>query len=80
MIVIRNNVERIIDDNELEKFKNKGFKEINVSSVDKKVPEASKKPLSKMKVDELKELAAELGLEADGLTADELRKVIKDNQ
>lgn len=40
----------------------------------------TKTPLSKMKVDELKDLAADLGIAADGLTADELRKVIKENQ
>lgn len=40
-----------------------------------------KVPLSKMKVDDLRALANELGIEsADGLTADELRKVIKDAQ
>lgn len=40
----------------------------------------TKTPLSKMKVDELKDLASELGLTADGLTADELRKIIKEAQ
>ena len=40
-----------------------------------------KVPLSKMKVDNLRSLAAELGIEdIEGLTADELRKVIKDVQ
>ena len=40
-----------------------------------------KVPLSKMKVDDLRALANELGIEdTDGLTADELRKVIKTAQ
>ena len=40
-----------------------------------------KVPLSKMKVDDLRALAKELGIEEiDGLTADELRKVIKTAQ
>lgn len=39
-----------------------------------------KVPLSKMKVEALKALAEELGLESDGLNGDELRKIIKDAQ
>lgn len=42
--------------------------------------ETKKVPLSKMKLDDLKVLADELGLESDGLNCDELRKIIKDAQ
>ena len=36
--------------------------------------------LSKMKVDELRALAEEMGIDHAGLNAEELRKVIKDEQ
>lgn len=39
-----------------------------------------KLPLSKMKLDDLKSLAIELGLDVEGLNCDELRKIIKDAQ
>ena len=42
--------------------------------------ETKKVPLSKMKLDDLKALADELGLESEGLNCDELRKIIKDAQ
>lgn len=42
--------------------------------------EPKKVPLSKMKIDDLKSLAEELGLDSNGLNCDELRKIIKDAQ
>lgn len=40
----------------------------------------TKTPLSRMKLEDLKILATELGLDTDGLNCDELRKIIKDAQ
>lgn len=42
--------------------------------------DSKKVPLSKMKLDDLKQLANELGLESAGLNCDELRKIIRDKQ
>lgn len=42
--------------------------------------ESRKVSLSKMKLDDLKSLAEELGLDGSGLNCDELRKIIKDAQ
>lgn len=42
--------------------------------------EVKKVPLSKMKLDDLKQLANELGLESAGLNCEELRKIIRDAQ
>lgn len=47
---------------------------------DDKCNEVKKIPLSKMKLDDLKSLAIELGLDDEGLNCDELRKIIKDAQ
>lgn len=77
--VINGNVERIIEDVKLEKYKSLGYKEI--SSSGKNDNASGKKPLSKMKVDELKALATELKIEnIDSLTKDELVAVIKEAQ
>ena len=59
--IINSNVERIIEDEMLEKYKALGYKEISSSKANDNAPE--NKPLSKMKVDELKALATELGIE-----------------
>lgn len=42
--------------------------------------EEKKVSLSKMKLEDLKQLANKLGLESDGLNCDELRKIIRDAQ
>ena len=71
--IINSNVERIIEDEAL------GYKEISSSKANDNAPE--NKPLSKMKVDELKALATELGIEnTDSLTRDELIAVIKEKK
>ena len=77
--IINSNVERIIEDEMLEKYKALGYKEISSSNANDNAPE--NKPLSKMKVDELKALATELGIEnTDSLTRDELIAVIKEKK
>ena len=74
--IINSNVERIIEDEMLAKYKALGYKEISSSKANDNAPE--NKPLSKMKVDELKALATELGIEnTDSLTRDELIAVKK---
>ena len=78
-IVINGNVERIIENEKLEKYLSLGYKE--VSSSEKNDNVVGKKSLSKMKVDELKALATELGIESiDSLNKDELIAVIKEAQ
>ncbi len=77
--IINGNVERIIEDEKLAKYKALGYKEISSSKANDNAPE--NKPLSKMKVDELKALATELGIEnTDSLTRDELIAVIKEKK
>lgn len=78
-IVINGNVERIIENEKLEKYLSLGYKEVSSSETNDNV--VGKKSLSKMKVDELKALATELGIESiDSLNKDELIAVIKDAQ
>lgn len=77
--IINSNVERIIEDEMLAKYKALGYKEISSSKANDNAPE--NKPLSKMKVDELKALATELEIEnTDSLTRDELIAVIKEKK
>ncbi len=77
--IINSNVERIIEDEMLAKYKALGYKEISSSKANDNAPE--NKPLSKMKVGELKALATELGIEnTDSLTRDELIAVIKEKK
>ena len=77
--IINSNVERIIEDEMLAKYKALGYKEISSSKANDNAPE--NKPLSKMKVDELKALATELGIDnTDSLTRDELIAVIKEKK
>ena len=77
--IINSNVEKIIEDEMLAKYKALGYKEISSSKANDNAPE--NKPLSKMKVDELKALATELGIEnTDSLTRDELIAVIKEKK
>lgn len=77
--IINSNVERIIEDEMLAKYKALGYKEISSSKANDNATE--NKPLSKMKVDELKALATELGIEnTDSLTRDELIAVIKEKK
>ena len=56
-IVINGNVERIIENEKLEKYLSLGYKEVSSSETNDNV--VGKKSLSKMKVDELKALATE---------------------
>ena len=78
-IIINGNVERTIEDEKLAKYKALGYKEISSSKANDNAPE--NKPLSKMKVDELKALATELGIEdTDSHTRDELIAVIKEKK
>lgn len=78
-IVINGNVERVIENEKLEKYLSLGYKEISSSGTNDNA--FGKKPLSKMKVDELKALAIELGIESiDSLNKDELIAVIKEAQ
>ena len=78
-IVINGNVERIIENEKLEKYLSLGYKEVSSSETNDNV--VAKKSLSKMKVDELKALATELGIESiDSLNKDELIAVIKEAQ
>lgn len=78
-IVINGNVERIIENEKLEKYLTLGYKEVSSSETNDNV--VGKKSLSKMKVDELKALATELGIESiDSLNKDELIAVIKEAQ
>lgn len=77
--VKKDNVERIIPDDHLEKYIKDGYQKIgNISAEENQ--EEKKVPLSRMKLDDLKTLATSIGLETDGLNCDELRKVIKDAQ
>lgn len=78
-IVINGNVERIIENEKLEKYLSLGYKEVSSSETNDNV--VGKKSLSKMKVDELKALATELGIESiDSLNKDELIAIIKEAQ
>ena len=78
-IVINGNVERIIENEKLEKYLSLGYKEVSSSETNDNV--VGKKSLSKMKVDELKALGTELGIESiDSLNKDELIAVIKEAQ
>ena len=78
-IVINGNVERIIENEKLEKYLSLGYIEVSSSETNDNV--VGKKSLSKMKVDELKALATELGIESiDSLNKDELIAVIKEAQ
>ena len=78
-IVINGNVERIIENEKLEKYLSLGYKEVSSSETNDNV--VGKKSLSKMKVDELKALATELGIEnTDSLTRDKLIAVIKEKK
>ena len=78
MIVYKENVQYIIDEKDLARYEKLGFKVLGVKEIAK---EQKKKPLSKMKVDELKTLAIEFGIEdIDSLNKDELIAVIKEAQ
>lgn len=72
IVVKRENVERIIDESQLNDFLDDGYKQLGAAK------ETKQKPLSKMKVDELRKIAVEKGIEnADSLTKDELLEVLK---
>lgn len=78
MRLIKNNVERIAEgESQVQKLKAAGFKPLEV--IDHKAGEEAKTELEKMKVDELKSLAKEKGIEgAASLTKEELLAVLKD--
>lgn len=73
MIIVKiRNVERIIEESQLDDFLADGYKQLGAAK------ETKQKPLSKMKVDELRKMAVEKGIEnADSLTKDELLEVLK---
>lgn len=77
MILIRGNVERMATDEALvEKLERDGFRAVGGAP---KQSQEEEKPLAKMKVDELKALAKEKGVEgANSLTREELLAVLKD--
>ncbi|WP_281550178.1 Rho termination factor N-terminal domain-containing protein [Murimonas intestini] len=77
MRLIMNNVERTVeDDAQMRKLMAVGFKLLESSE---SVNEEQKPELEKMKVDELKALAKEKGMEgAASLTKEELLMVLKD--
>lgn len=80
MIIYRDNVQLIIDETELEKYQKEGFRVLDGEG-SKEENDIKPKPISKMKVDELKLLATELGIEGIGsLNRDELIAVIKKEQ
>lgn len=72
IVVKRENVERIIDESQFNDFLADGYKQLGAAK------ETKQKSLSKMKVDELRKIAVEKGIEnADSLTKDELLEVLK---
>lgn len=75
MRLIKDNVERVADGAQADKLKADGFKELGTS-----VKELEKRnPIHEMKLDELKTLAKEKGIEgAASLTKAELLAVLKD--
>lgn len=82
--VKKDNVERIIHEDDYEKFKEKGFKKINVKVVTEvnDVTEDIQKPLDidAMKIEELKALAKEKGITGySSLNKEELIAVLKQN-
>lgn len=80
MRIYKENVQYIIDEKDLARYKKLGFKVLGVKEVEA-VKTPKKKPLEKMKVDELKALAQELGIDGiDSLNKDELITVIKEAQ
>ena len=80
MHVLKENVELIIDEKELPKYLKLGFNRMDVKEQDAQEDNPKKVPLSKMKLEDLKKAAEELGLDSDGLNCEELRKIIKDAQ
>lgn len=68
MNIIKENVELIIEPDKLEKYTKLGFKELGIST---NVNDQVKK-LKDMKVEELKAIAKEKGIESDSLTKNEL--------
>lgn len=72
IVVKRENVERIIDESQLNDFLDDGYKQLGAAK------ETKQKPLSKMKVDELRKIAVEKGIEGyESLTKSELLEVLK---
>lgn len=78
MRLIRDNVERIAEsETRIAKLKAAGYKELGASETERE-PE-KQRSIQEMKLDELKVLAKEKGIEgAASLTKDELRTVLKD--
>lgn len=77
MILVRNNIERIAENEaQIRKLTAEGYKPMEASE---DVKEEQKPELEKMKADELKALAKEKGIEgAASLTKEELLAVLKE--
>lgn len=77
MILVRNNIERIAENEaQIRKLTAEGYEPMEASE---DVKEEQKPELEKMKVDELKALAKEKGIEgAASLTKEELLAVLKE--
>ena len=84
-IVKYRNFEKKVDDNNVEFYLKQGYKLVNekvetaeTEDVVEVVETVKEKPLSKMKIDELKALAEERGIEGyESLTKTELLEVLK---
>lgn len=77
MLIYKDNIQLDIGDDKFESYQKLGFKKLDVEVEQNE----EKKPISKMKVDELKELAQELEIEdIDSLNKNELIAVIKNKQ
>lgn len=77
-ICIKDPLHYIVDD-DLSKLK-ETIKSTEPDKLYTQDDELKKVPLSKMKLEDLKKTAEELGLDSEGLNCDELRKIIKDAQ
>lgn len=85
MLVYKSNIQREIKEEDFPVYQEKGFKEYGAPYFDKpehakldEVDTSTKKPLEKMKIAELRELASQKGVEnTDVLNKAELIAVIK---
>lgn len=76
-IVKYRNFEKKVDDNSVEFYLKQGYKLVNENK-ETEEETVETKPLSKMKIDELKALAEERGIEGyESLTKNELLEVLK---
>lgn len=78
MLIYKDNIQLDISNDKFESYQKLGFKKLGLEVEKNKEKD---KPISKMKVDELKKVASELKIEGiDSLTKDELIAVIKQAQ